>query len=508
MLQNHEGKPTIAFGKAEGTKTLAHPPRLKNQWQMTIKFLTFTFNVHSQPYARRNPPTVMKIEQFEDKNLAQFSYILMSDAEIAVIDPARDPKPYEEYAMLHDAKITAIIETHPHADFVSGHLELSEAKQTPIYVSSKLGATYKHTPFNHGDELKIGNLTLRALETPGHSPDSISVLVLDENGKEQAVFTGDALLLGDVGRPDLRETVGHETSSRDQLARQMYHTTREIFMKLPDDVLVYPAHGAGSLCGKSMSKAKSSTIGEEKATNAALQPMTQDEFVTYLTSELPFVPKYFGHAVELNRTGAPKYDSAIKKVPILGPDHKLEQEPLVIDTRPQDQFRQGHLDSSINLPDGPKFETWLGSVVWPDEPFYLIARDEDQLRELICRTASIGYEGNIRGAILTPPAAVETAPTLDLAHFKANPDHYTILDIRNTNEVKEKPIFANALAIPLPELREHLQEVPTDKPIVVHCASGYRSAVGASILTAVVEDVSVYDLGDAVTQFMPSSGQA
>ncbi|GGK88397.1 MBL fold metallo-hydrolase [Rufibacter glacialis] len=443
----------------------------------------------------------MKIEQIEDKGLAHFSYLIMSDAEIAVIDPGRDPRPYEEFAMVHDARIIAIIETHPHADFVSGHLELSEAKQAPIYVSKRAGAKYKHTPFDEGNEIRVGQVTLQALNTPGHSPDSISVLLRDEEGKEHAVFTGDTLFIGDVGRPDLREEVGHETSARQDLARQMYHSTREKLMKLPDQVVVYPAHGAGSLCGKALSEAKSGTIGEEKKTNPALQEMTEDAFVDFLTQDQPFVPKYFKYAVQVNQRGAPKFFSSIKQVPIIAPDHRRHREALVIDTRPQARFKKGHLPSAINLQDGPKFETWLGSIVAPEEEFYLLSDDEEQLRELISRTARIGYEPFILGALPVPPAGQETSPVLDVEAFKAHPQNYTIIDIRNTNEVKEKRVFAGALEIPLPELRERVDEVPTDKPIVVHCAGGYRSAAGASILAQFITEVPVYDLSEAITQF-------
>ncbi|MFC6996406.1 MBL fold metallo-hydrolase [Rufibacter roseus] len=444
----------------------------------------------------------MKIHQFEDKGLAHFSYTIMSDAEIVVIDPARDPRQYEEFAMMHDAKIVAIIETHPHADFVSGHLELSQAKQTPIYVSAQVEAKYKHTPFDQGDEIKVGKVTLRALNTPGHSPDSISVLLLDEDGKENAVFTGDSLLIGDVGRPDLREDPDDVNTSREALARQMYHTTREVLMKLPDHVVVYPAHGAGSLCSKSSSDAKSSTIGDEKRSNPSLQPMTEDDFVAWLTKDQPFVPKYFARTVQLNREGSPeKFDSLVKKVPKLAPDHPLEDKYVVIDARPQEQFKQGHLEGSFNIQEGAKFETWLGTILEPEEKFYLLAEGEETIDTLIARSASIGYDQNIVGAFSELPTPTKQEPTLDLASFRANPDDFTIVDIRNANEVRDKQIFAHAINIPLPELRERVPEIPLDKPIVVHCASGYRSAAGASIISVTVQEVPVYDLSEAVKTF-------
>ncbi|WP_181307239.1 rhodanese-like domain-containing protein [Rufibacter sp. XAAS-G3-1] len=443
----------------------------------------------------------MKIEQFEDKNLAHFSYIIMDDFEIAVIDPTRDPRQYEEYAMIHDAKITAIIETHLHADFVSGHLELSEAKQVPIYVSQRAGAKYKHTPFDEGNTLRIGNVTLEALNTPGHSPDSLSLLLRDENGREHAVFTGDTLFIGDVGRPDLRENEGHEASARQELARQLYRSTRQKLMPLPDQVLVYPAHGAGSLCGKALSDAKCSTMGDEKQTNPALQEMTEEDFVTFLTTDLPFVPKYFAYDVRLNRKGAPKFQTSVKQVPFLEQNYKLDKDCLIIDTRPQDRFKQGHLPGAINLQEGPQFETWLGSIVGPEEGFYLIGEDEETIRELICRIASIGYEPLISGALPVAPVGTAQVPLLDLAQFKANPEAFTIVDVRNSNEVKEKPIFANAVTVPLPELRERIDEIPVDKPIVVHCAAGYRSAAGVSIVAQAITEVPIYDLGDAIKEF-------
>jgi len=446
----------------------------------------------------------MKIQQFEDKGLAHFSYIIMSDAEIAVIDPSRNPRAYEEFAMLHDARITTVIETHPHADFVSGHLELSDAKQATIYVSAGVGAEYPHTPFDEGQEIVLGKVRLRAINTPGHSPDSISVLLLDEEGREHAIFTGDSLFIGDVGRPDLREKAGRETASREDLARQMYHTTRQKLMTLPDHVLVYPAHGAGSLCGKALSDAKSSTIGAEKASNRALQPMTQEQFVSMITADQPFVPRYFEFDVELNRKGASKFASSVKKVPIQEPGLELDPDNLVIDARPRGQFKQGHLPNAINLQDGAKFETWLGAIVEPEEKFVLIAEDEEKLQELIGKTAKIGYERFICRALSSPPpGATQTQPDLDLAQFKAHPEQFTIVDVRNRNEVKEKPILRNAVEIPLPELRERVDEIPTDKPIVVHCAGGYRSAAAASIVAMAVEEVPVFDLSEAILEFSP-----
>ncbi|MDQ4141997.1 MAG: rhodanese-like domain-containing protein [Bacteroidota bacterium] len=443
----------------------------------------------------------MKIEQFEDKGLAHFSYIISSEGQMAVIDPARNPQPYYEYANLHDACLIAVVETHPHADFVSSHQEIAHTKEATIYASKLTGATYEHQGFDDGDSIQVGEVTLHAINTPGHSPDSISVLVKDESGQPVALFSGDTLFIGDVGRPDLRENVGSITAKREELARQMYHSIRDKIMSLPDDVLVYPAHGAGSLCGKGMSDAKRSSIGAEKRGNPALQDMSEEEFVKYLLADQPFVPKYFAYAVELNKHGAPTYKPSINHVPHLPPQYSLDKNTLIIDTRPEKLFKQGHLPGAINLQDGAKFETWLGSVVGPQEKFYLVADSVVTLETVIAKTAKIGYERNIKGALVNPENQIEKSAIMDTAAFKSDPDAFTIIDIRNQNEVKEGKLFPTAIPIPLPELRERINEIPCNKPIMVHCAGGYRSAAGASIIARKIKNQPVYDLSEAVKEF-------
>jgi hydroxyacylglutathione hydrolase len=442
----------------------------------------------------------MKIEQFYDKGLAHASYAIISEGKMALVDPARDPQPYYDFAKQNDAEIVAVFETHPHADFVSSHVEIAKKTGATIYVSQLLGADYEHKSFDDGDELKLGKLTMRALNTPGHSPDSVTILLLDENGKQHAAFTGDALFVGDVGRPDLRENVGNLTAKREELAKQMYQTTNNVFKKLDEEVLVYPAHGAGSLCGKSLSSDTYSTIGREKSTNYALQDMSEDEFIKTLLQDQPFIPKYFGHDVSMNKAGAISFEDGIKAVPRLDNYAKLEEGALIVDTRPQDQFKNGHLPNSINIQEGGKFETWLGSIVGPTEKFYLIAENEEVLNSVIRKSAKIGYEGNIKGALLTPTTLPEKSVITDVAEFRTNPDKYTIVDIRNTGEVKDGKIFESAVTIPLPELRERLNEIPKDKPLMVHCAAGYRSAAGQSILEQAL-DIPVYDLSDAINSF-------
>lgn len=444
----------------------------------------------------------MKVEQFYDKGLAHASYAIEHQGLIAVIDPGRDPKPYLNFADSHRAKIVAVIETHPHADFVSSHLELHQATGATIYASKLVGADYPHQGFDDGEVVSLGKVTLHAMNTPGHSPDSISIVLKDQQGVHHSVFTGDTLFIGDVGRPDLRENAGNITAQREELARQMYRSTREKLMLLPEDTLVYPAHGAGSLCGKNLSTDTVSSIGRELRENYALQKMSEDEFVDILLEGQPFIPKYFGYAVDLNKQGAPEMKPSVAAVD--RPEAGTTPEPgiLVIDTRPQDQFKTGHLPGAINLMDGGKFETWLGSIVGPEEKFYLIAEDEDARETVINKTAKIGYEVNIEAALLPPGFMMGMTPILQVPAFSNHLADYTIVDIRNHGEFASGAMFASAINIPLPELRERAAEIPTDKPIVIHCAGGYRSAAGSSIVDAAqLSAQPVFDLSFAISDF-------
>jgi glyoxylase-like metal-dependent hydrolase (beta-lactamase superfamily II)/rhodanese-related sulfurtransferase len=444
----------------------------------------------------------MEIRQFEDKGLSHFSYAVLSNcaSEVVVIDPSRDITPYVEFARQANAKIIGVIETHPHADFVSGHLELYHATGAAIYASKLQKVSYPHETFDEGDVLEFGKVKLKALNTPGHSPDSISI-VLEHEGKDKAVFTGDTLFIGDCGRPDLREGTADVTATRGELAKAMYYSLREKLAPLNDEVVVYPAHGAGSLCGKALRKATESTIGQERATNWSMQEMSEVEFVNSLLADQPFTPRYFGYDVSLNRKGASKMADSISEITIQERPAVIKEGIVVIDTRTEEEYKKGHIPGSINLQDGGKFETWLGSIVSPGEPFYLAGSSKQTLRDVIRKTAKIGYEAFIQGAFIAASGTGEK-PTLDLASFKANPEAFTIVDVRNTAEVKQQPIFKNAISIPLPELRERVNEIPLEKPIVVHCAAGYRSAAGSSIISgATGNSVKVYDLSEEIKNF-------
>lgn len=443
----------------------------------------------------------MKIEQFEDKALSHYSYAILSesDRQVVLIDPSRDISQYLAYAKKNEATIIGVIETHPHADFVSGHLELHQITGATIYCSVLVGAVYPHQAFDDGDLIHFGRITLKAINTPGHSPDSISV-VLKQDGKDKAVFTGDTLFIGDCGRPDLRESAGKLTARREELAGEMYHSLRDKLIVLNNDVIVYPAHGAGTLCGKALSEANSSTIGDEKSSNWSLQNMTEAGFIATLLEDQPFVPKYFPFDVELNKHGATNLSQAIANVPV-GLANHLNSSITIIDTRPEKEFKKAHLPGSINLQNGGKFETWLGSIVAPEEVFYLVAENEEILGSLILRCAKIGYELFIERAFVFL-AGTAILDAIDIDRFSANQMEYTIVDIRNKGEVKEHPIFNDAINIPLPELPERVAEIPLNKPIVVHCAGGYRSAAGSSIINNAFGDkTKVFDLGDNIKQF-------
>lgn len=443
----------------------------------------------------------MEIKQFYDETLAHASYAIYCGGEVALVDPARDPKPYIDYANEKRGIIKAVIETHPHADFVSSHLEIAKETGAKIYVSKLLGADYPHMTFDQGDELGIGNCTLKALNTPGHSPDSISILAVDEKGKKQAVFTGDTLFIGDVGRPDLRENAGNITAKREKLARDMYHSTRNILMQLEKDVVVYPAHGSGSLCGKSLSKDLQSTIGKQLKENYALQEMDEDEFIHVLLEDQPYIPKYFGFDVGVNKAGADDFEKSINNVPILDRETRLEEGTIIVDTRSRREYNAGHVPGAINIIEDGKFETWLGSIVGPEEKFYLIAEDQKAMESVIRRSAKIGYEKNIRGALFNPTYGTQIHPELNIDGLKAYPQNFTIVDVRVESERKNMIYFENSINIPLHELRERAHEVPTDKQIIVHCEGGYRSATGSSILENVLPGTTVYDLSEGIKEF-------
>ncbi|GGD82025.1 MBL fold metallo-hydrolase [Planktosalinus lacus] len=444
----------------------------------------------------------MTIKQFKDEPLAHYSYAIVSEGEMALIDPSRNPLQYYAYAEAQNAKIVAVFETHPHADFVSGHLQIHQETGATIYVSKLVGVDYPHTPFDEGDEVKIGKISIRPLHTPGHSPDSLT-FVAEENG-QISLFTGDTLFIGNVGRPDLREKAGNMKAKRIELAKAMYHTMQTKFNDLPDGALVYPAHGAGSLCGKNMSDAASSTLGNERVGNWAFQTQTEDEFVQEILKDQPFIPSYFGFNVDVNRNGAASVQQSKYNVPLKLLVSSVDDDAIVVDVRDGDQYKKGHLPNSINImarSDSDKYETWLGAIIKPEEPFYIVVASVKDIETILERTAKIGYEKQLKG-IVTPAENLKVhSHEFDLGVFKRHPENYTIVDIRNESETAEGLLFDSALPVPLNELRERANEIPKDKPVVVHCAGGYRSTAGSSILENHIKDVKVYDLSEAIKDF-------
>lgn len=441
----------------------------------------------------------MDIKQFEYKPLAHYSYAIISEGKMAVIDPERDPKQYYDFAKANNAKIVAVIETHPHADFVSSHLQIHKETGATIYNSEKTGADYPYTAFDEGGTLKIGNVVLTVINTPGHSPDSITV-VATHNDKT-VLFTGDTLFIGDVGRPDLREKAGNMQAKREELAEMMYDTIQNKFNGLPDDAIVYPAHGAGSLCGKSMSDDNSSTLGNERMGNWAFKEQSKEEFIEKLLDSQPFIPSYFGYDVDTNKDGAENVQQSIDKIPF---KENATAKGLIVDVRDEEIFKKGHLEGSFNIQavsDNAKFETWLGAIVEPEEEFTLVIDSKENKEKHLHRVAKIGYEKQLKQVITLSDKNLVSMEVLDLKDFKNNPDKYTIVDIRNKSEIEEGKYFDSALAHPLNELRDTAEDIPTDNPIVVHCAGGYRSAAGSSILQKKLNDVTVYDLSDDIKEF-------
>jgi hydroxyacylglutathione hydrolase len=466
--------------------------------------LISTGNIYAQ-FSEKFPMAQAKkveIQQFHDDGLAHFSYAVVANGKMIVIDPARNPLPYYEFAQEKKANIIAIFNTHPHADFVSSHLDIHQDKGAIIYTSSLVAANYPHAAFDEGAIFDFGNgVILRSLETPGHSPDGISI-VLEEDGKQIAVFTGDTLFVGDVGRPDLRENAGNIKAQRVELAKMMYFSTREKLMQLEDDVLVYPAHGAGSLCGKAIGTDKVSTIGKEKASNYALQDMSEEDFVNLLLEDQPFIPKYFPYNVEVNKKGPSPLLESVKNVKILEKNHLISPSALpIIDGRSQNLYKNSHISGSINIVQGAKFESWLGALLSPGQSYYLVADSEINLKELINKTAKIGYEKYIVGAFVYDDLIGQSQLSFDQKAFDSNPNDFTIIDIRNPSEVAKRKVFENAINIPLYELAERAQEIPTDKPIVMHCGTGYRSAAGSSILQTKLPKVKVIDMGAAIKNY-------
>jgi hydroxyacylglutathione hydrolase len=433
----------------------------------------------------------MEIKRFYLSCLAHASYLVHDGGEAAVIDPQRDVNLYLEEARALGVRIRWVIETHLHADFVSGHLELAARSGATICIGAGSGSLFPHRALNDNDELALGAATLRALATPGHTEESICILAFE--GKDCkapiAVFSGDTLFIGDVGRPDLSPT-----RTPQQLASLLFDSLHQKLLTLPDETLVYPAHGAGSLCGRQMSSDSSSTIGKERRFNYALQPSSREQFVSLLTAEMPPRPGYFQNEVAQNRAGAASLEE-LPPVRALQPDEVVALQSsgaVVLDTRPPEKFGASHLPGSINIALSGQFASWVARLLGTETTLVLVGEDNAAQDEARIRLARVGIEkvaGSLAGGILAWVDAGKTThfidqiSALDAAQFlESNPATTTLLDVRETAERASASFIPGSISIPLPELENRLNELDREKTVLVHCQGGYRSAIAASML--------------------------
>jgi hydroxyacylglutathione hydrolase len=433
----------------------------------------------------------MKVEQIYTGCLAEAAYYIESNGEAVIIDPLRETTPYVERAEADGARIKYVLETHFHADFVSGHLDLANKTGATIVFGPTAKPEFDAYVAKEGEELKIGNVTIKVLHTPGHTMESSTYLLLDEDGKEYAIFTGDTLFLGDVGRPDLAVKTD---LSREDLAGHLYDSLRNKIMPLSDDVLVYPGHGAGSACGKKMSNETWGYLGDQKKTNYALQPMTREEFVKEVTEGLVAPPQYFPKNAVMNKTGYQSIDEVLERGlnPLSVRAFKAawaEEEALVIDTRHQDDFAKGFLPGSIFIGIDDNFAMWVGALITDLKLPILFVADEGREKEVVTRLARVGYDnpiGYLEGGFEAWKAAGEDVDTIDEITAeeltnKFDKEGMNVLDVRKASEYNAQHVIG-AQNFPLDFINQNMSEVDRDKKYYLHCAGGYRSMITSSIL--------------------------
>jgi hydroxyacylglutathione hydrolase len=430
----------------------------------------------------------MYFEQFYLGCLAHASYLLASEGEAVVVDPQRDVELYLEAAKKQNVKIRHIFETHLHADFVSGHNELAALTGATIYVGKQAGATYPHVDVQDGFELRVGKMRFTVRETPGHTPESICLIVTDEEKSQRpwAVLTGDTLFIGDVGRPDLSKT-----HTPQELAGLMYDSLHNKLLTLPDDVLVYPAHGAGSLCGRNMRAERSSTIGTERLTNYALQIKTRDEFIRQMTSNLPARPDYFLEDAAINRAGAIPLTELPELKAVSAPELEtmLEGGATALDVRPGDQFAAGHVPGSVNIPLSGQFASWAGAVLGLSARPVLIADTAEQMAEARVRLARVGIEdlsGYLEGGLdgwRRAGFALQQVPQITVQDLDSRLHGGTlhVLDVRREGEWEGGHI-EGAEWYPLDRFKASLPPIEKKQALAVHCKGGYRSIIACSLL--------------------------
>jgi hydroxyacylglutathione hydrolase len=438
----------------------------------------------------------MKVEQIYTGCLAQGAYYIQSEGEAVVIDPLREIHPYIQKAERNRAKIKYVFETHFHADFVSGHIDLAKATGATIVYGPTANPSFEAKIAGDGEEFKVGKLTFVVLHTPGHTIESSCYLLKDETGKPVALFSGDTLFIGDVGRPDLAQKAAHMT--QEELAGQLYDSLRNKIMPLPDDIIVYPAHGAGSACGKNMSNETSDTLGHQKATNYALRAdMTKDEFIQEVITGLTAPPQYFPQNVMLNKEGYESIGDVLKKgtQPLSVEAFEAaanETGALILDTRDPQTFAKGFIPNSINIGIDGSFAPWVGTLI-PDikQPILLVI-EAGREEEVVTRLARVGYDnaiGFLQGGYEAwvksgkETDQVESIAPEELSDRMAKNPGINVLDVRKKSEYDSEHLV-NAENTSLDFINESMQAVDRDKTYYVHCAGGYRSMVFISILKA------------------------
>lgn len=434
----------------------------------------------------------MKIEQIYTGCLAQGAYYIESEGEAAIVDPLRESHPYIEKAGKEGAQIKYIFETHFHADFVSGHVDLASKTGATIVYGPGAKTEYDIHEAKDGELFKLGKIQVKVLHTPGHTLESATFLVIDEKGNEHAIFSGDTLFIGDVGRPDLAQK---GSLTQDDLAGFLYDSLRDKIMTLSDDVIVYPAHGAGSACGKNMSKETTDLLGNQKKTNYALRAdMTKEEFIKEVTEGLLPPPQYFAQNVAMNKSGAKGLDEILKKGVVAHDVETFEamanhEGALVLDTRSPQDFAKGHIPNSIFIGIDGSFAPWVGALI-PDlnQPIVLIT-DEGREEEVVTRLSRVGYDntlGFLKGGIEAWKKAgkeMDSVTSIPAAQFANEFKHgnLEILDVRKPSEFEAEHI-ENAINFPLDFINENMHQIEEGKTYHVHCAGGYRSVIASSIL--------------------------
>lgn len=437
----------------------------------------------------------MKIEQIYTGCLAHGAYYIESNGEAAVVDPLREVQPYLDKAAKDGAQIKYVFETHFHADFVSGHIDLSQKSGATIVFGPTASPGFDAIVATDGQEFKLGNVTIKVLHTPGHTMESTCFLLIDENGKETGLFSGDTLFIGDVGRPDLAQKVIAELT-QEKLAAHLYDSLHHKIMPLSDDIIVYPAHGAGSACGKNMSKETTDTLGNQKRTNYALQPMSKAAFVKEVLTGLTPPPSYFPANVLMNIKGYDSIDTVLERgqqamSPAAFEAAANETGAVVLDTRAPEVFAQGFIPNSINIGLDGNFAPWVGALIPDVKQEILIVADEGREEEVITRMARVGYDytiGYLKGGFAAWQAAgyeVEHITSVDAQTVAAAAEHGAIhiLDVRKKSEYDSEHVL-DAENAPLDYINDSMLLVDKNKQYFVHCAGGYRSVIFISILKA------------------------